>query len=67
MSYGYFTNSMARLLSRTRTGPWAETPRNAACVRLFSAYAVAFDGERAAAVRDERAVADAQCSLSHST
>ncbi len=44
---------------------WADAPRNSERVRLFSEYAVAFDRERAAAERYERAVADAQCSLSH--
>jgi hypothetical protein len=43
---------------------WADAPRNSERVRLFSAYAVALDRERAAAQRYARSVADAQCSLS---
>jgi hypothetical protein len=46
---------------------WADAPRNSERVRLFSAYAVAFDRERAAAERYARAVVDAQCSLSRSS
>ena len=44
---------------------WADALPNSERVSLFSAYAVALDRERAAAHRFARAVADAQCSLSH--